>query len=366
MTTRSDGPSEAGAEAAAAEPDASASAAASRLTLRQRFAALSLARKVIAIVLAALMALLLAGGVTTATLIAVGGSRVRSAMQSAGSAPETLTYDGRQYALNHDIVTFLFLGADGRNKQGMDGQVDVFMVAAIDTKTGRSDIITIPRDSVVSAPYYVGDVKLQDSMQLPLTLVYAFAGGGEQGRTVVAQTVSGLLGGIAVPYYYMLDYTGMPDLNDAIGGVTLTPIQSIPDTDIVEGQPITLKGWDAERYVRWRDHETLQSPLDRQKREVHYAKAFLAQAKQVIGRNPLRLVSVMRAVNAWSSTNVGTPELAYYAWTALRSSNLTDLPMQQLPGELRRSGNHARMVLDADGVQRIIVDTFYKPVDAGN
>ena len=324
------------------------------------FLGLRLITRIISCILAVVMTFGMGTGVAAASMIGIGSAHVHTGMDK-GTAKETITYNGREYRLNRNIVTFLFLGFDGRNKNGMDGQTDVIMVAALDTKSGESTIIIVPRDSMVSTPYYVGDVKLQEAMTMPICLSYAFAGGGDRGRKVVADKVSDILGGVAIPYHYMLDYNGLPEINDSIGGVPLTPIQTIPDTNIVKGQPITLKGWESERYIRWRDHTTLQSPLDRQKRQVHYAKSFMAQAKHKLGRNAFSALDIMDTAKKWSYTNTGNAELMYYAVTALGSKNLADLPMVQLKGDLRRSGNHARFYLDDKAVKQVVVDTFYEP-----
>ncbi|MBT1165558.1 LCP family protein [Bifidobacterium simiarum] len=328
--------------------------------LADRFLRLSPIRKIIVCLLTVIVTLTMGTGVAAAAMIGVGSSHVHAGMDR-GTARETLTYEGKRYVLNKNIVTFMFLGFDGRNKNGMDGQTDVIMVAAFDTKSGKATIITVPRDSMVSSPYYVGNVKLQDNMAMPICLSYAFAGGGDRGRAVVAQKVSEILGGVAIPYHYMLDYNGLPEINDAVGGVTLTPIQTIPDTSIEKGRQITLRGWESERYIRWRDHTTLQSPLDRQHRQVHYAKSFLAQAKHKFGRNVFSAVGTVNVAKKWSYTNTGSAELMYYAVTALGSDNLTDLPMVQLKGDLRRSGKHARFYLNRDAVRKVVVQTFYTP-----
>lgn len=295
------------------------------------------------------------------TIIAAGAQQVATRSLSQNKAPENLTYKGRRYALDHDVISFLILGFDGRNKNGMNGQTDVFMVAAINKRTGDMKVVTIPRDSIVESPYYVGDVMIQQRMRMPLCLSYAFSGGGQFGAKTASDEVSEILGGVPIPFYYMINYKGMPDINDAIGGVTLTPIQSVSDTPIEQGKEITLKGWLAERYIRWRDHETLQSPMDRQKREMHYANAFMAQAKRRILRDPMTVVKVLKAAGNWSMTNARLDTLAYYGATALHC-DLSDLDVETLPGELTRKGEYAEFHLDKDGVRGVVIDTFYKPI----
>ena len=314
------------------------------------------------IIVKAVITIIVAALIFCAAGLSVGVQQTHSRMLNDNLAARTISYQGKQYVRNDNLITFLVLGFDGRNKNGMDGQVDVFMLAVVDTVTGKSKVITIPRDSMVKSPYYAGDVMLQSDMNMPLCLTYAFAGGDTTGLRASMNAVSRILGGISIPFYYMINYKGMPDINDAIGGVPLTPIQSIPDTPITEGKPIVIKGQLAERYVRWRDHETLQSPMDRQKREMHYANAFMAQAKHQIIHNPLVIRNVLDAAARWSTTNANVADLAYYGLTAVRG-NLTDLQVETLPGDLVRVGEYAQFHLNEDGVRKVVVDTFYRPVE---
>lgn len=326
------------------------------ITSRGRSKAARIGRRIGAIVLSLVLILFVAFNAA----FSVGQQQVQLGMMRDKSATRTVAYAGKRYKLNEDLINFLVLGFDGRNKNGMDGQTDVFMVTVVNTKTGESKVITIPRDSMVESPYYAGDVMIQAKMELPICLSYAFAGGGEFGAETAKDVVSNVLGDVPIPYYYMINYKGMPDINDAIGGVPLTPIQSVPDTPIEEGKPIVLQGQLAERYVRWRDHETLQSPMDRQKREMHYANAFMAQAKKQIMRNPLVAAKVLSAAKQWSMTNANAADLLYYGFNALRG-NLSDLQVETLPGDLVKVGQYAQFHLDKAGVRKIVIDTFYEP-----
>lgn len=316
------------------------------------------ARRVVTVIVGVIIVLFL----LAQTVLAVGAQQVGTRSLSQGSADETIVVNGKRYQLDHDLVTFLILGFDGRNKNGMNGQTDVFMVAVMNKRTGAMKIITVPRDSIVDAPYYVGDIMLEKRVRLPICLTYAFAGGGQFGAKTASETVSKVLGGVPIPFYYMINYKGMADINDAIGGVTLTPIQSVPDTPIEQGKEITLKGWLAERYVRWRDHETLQSPMDRQKREMHYANAFMAQAKRKVVRDPATVVRVLKAAGKWSMTNTDLNTLTYYGSLAIRG-DMSNLDVETLPGQLVKNGEYAEFHLDSAGVRKIVVNTFYKPAE---
>lgn len=70
---------------------------------------------------------------------------------------------------------------------------------------------------------------------------------------------------------------------------------------------------------------------------------------------------VLDAAARWSTTNANVADLAYYGLTAARG-NLTDLQVETLPGDLVRVGEYAQFHLNEDGVRKVVVDTFYRPV----
>lgn len=50
-----------------------------------------------------------------------------------------------------------------------------------------------------------------------------------------------------------MNMQGIVELNDAIGGVSLVPVQTVPGTGIVKGESTFLYGNNALKYVQWRD-----------------------------------------------------------------------------------------------------------------
>lgn len=51
-------------------------------------------------------------------------------------------------------------------------------------------------------------------------------------------------------YYFAMDMRGIVELNDAIGGVSLVPVQTVSATGIVKGESTFLYGNNALKYVQ--------------------------------------------------------------------------------------------------------------------
>lgn len=293
-----------------------------------------------------------------------GRAEAQEARVVSGSTA-TIQRDGHTYAYNDDLVTVGFIGFDGRYQEdGAAGQADVVMVVAIDTKTGRLSGVVIPRDSMVSVDAYAGGVYAGQVTQ-QIALQYAYGDGSEQSSRLVAQAASRVLHDIPINYYLTLNLFGVSALNDAIGGVTLVPAASVPGTDIEAGRSITLLGDDAYQYVHWRVVEgegSLTSSLDRQKRQVQYFNAFMAQAMGVARADSglLDRLYGLAMENGWS--DLGASEYAYLS-RAMLTSGISGIDVRQLSGEMRKGELYSEYYLDDEAVLDVVLDVFYRQVD---
>ena len=190
---------------------------------------------------------------------------------------DTITYNGKKYALNKHMATVAFIGFDNRASDdgAKEGQSDTVMVVALNTDTGEARGIVIPRDSMVAVDTYAGG-SFSGQVTEQLCLQFAYGTDGDNSSQLTAAAASRVLDNIPVDYYYTLNIEGVAPINDSIGGVTLVPTQTVPGTAAVEGQETTLFGISAEKYVQWRDTTELTSSLDRTARQVSYVQAFAA------------------------------------------------------------------------------------------
>lgn len=297
--------------------------------------------------------------------IAQGRRKFEDSMQQMiDQSGSTIEHDGVTYRLNENMVTVAFIGFDNQVRnlttgEATTGQADAIMIMALNTDTGRATCISIPRDSWVDVDTYIdGSYSGQNKMQL--CLQYTYGSSNEQSSELVAQAASRILSGIPIDYYFTLNVRGIAPLADAIGGVTLTPVQTVPGYDIYEGVETTLSGTRAEKYVRNRDGSNDSSSLDRQARQLSFIKAFFKQALQSAAGDPSKLLSLYQTALNYTWTNLGMDEFSYIASTMI-GQGVSGVDVVSLQGEMSSEGNHAAFYLDQDSVFQTVLDVFYTP-----
>ncbi len=155
-------------------------------------------------------------------------------------------------------VNVLLLGGDaGKGRDGL--RTDTVILASIDTQTGDTVMISLPRNlervpfatgtpagDALAARFPMGFTDHQPgNLEYVLFSVYrnapsfvppeVFAGSDDPGADAVKLAVSGALG-VDVDYYVMADLAGFADIVDAIGGVTVDVNYPVPiGTKKIEG-----------------------------------------------------------------------------------------------------------------------------------
>ena len=205
--------------------------------------------------------------------------------------------------LNRNIETFLIIGIDdfSDQKETYDSynntmQADYLVLLMFNTRTNEVSALHINRDTMtpITILGVLGDKVGKETHQIALSHTY---GTGEKDSCLNTVTAVEDLLGIVVDHYARITMDAIPLLNDAIGGVTLTPTVTITaeavasnteaDTEntettnnlITEGQTVTLTGEQALAYVRVRQSVSDGSNLKRMERQRQYMSAFIEQVK---------------------------------------------------------------------------------------
>lgn len=276
----------------------------------------------------------------------------------------TVEYNGKTYALNENMVSVAVIGYDRQTEEVVPGrsvgQADAVMVLAVNLDTGETTGIGIPRDSMVEVGEFMGDT-FTGMSTMQLCLAYAYGDGGELSSQYTASAVSRVLYNMPVSYYFSLDMDGVGALADAIGGVSLTPTQSIPNTNIVEGEPTVLFGSNALKYVQWRDTSVLTSSLDRQARQSQFVEAFCKQALSSAQGNVGTLVNLYTTASNYAVTNLGLNEFSYLASSVL-ATGITSVDMTTLQGTMQQGDKFAEFYLDKTNVYETVLNVYYHEV----
>lgn len=278
---------------------------------------------------------------------------------------KTVVYNDITYALNENIVTVAAMGVDRESfglqndKIGTAGQADMILIVAMDLKSGNLTGILIPRDAMVDVDQYTVDGAYVGVDRMQVCLSYAYGDGRETSCQNVLTSVQRILYGIPVHLYGVMDLDGIHALNDAIGGVTVTALETFDA--FVKGEPVTLLGAQAESYVRSRNTAELNSDALRRERQIQYLQAFVKKGIRA-AIDDIGIVSrLYNAATEYGFTNVSLSKATYLATTLLTKGVSFD-NFLSLQGELQDADPYPEYILDEQAVFETVLQVFYTPV----
>lgn len=276
---------------------------------------------------------------------------------------KTIQYNGKTYELNENIVSAALIGVDKKELGleneliGSGGQADVIMVAAYDTETGKTAFISIPRDSMTDVNVYEAKGGFMGVKKMQICLSFAYGDGRKKSCDNVTKSVTRLLFGIPVNKFVAMDLEGIPAVNDAVGGVTLTALETVSST-INEGDTVTLHGQSAMDYVRQRRHDRADADAFRRERQIQYAKAFAAKAVSQIKSDFGTVSKLYNVASDYSYLNVSLSEASYLASTVL-NHNVQLEDFRTVPGHYEQEGNYALYMVDETALFEMVLDVYY-------
>lgn len=331
--------------------------------------------RVLIIILCVLISLALALGATWFILYKSGESQLKmptdvsvniddnnvSNVEEDGS---TIEYDGKLYRLNPDVVSLLFIGIDRdelgneENVVGTGGQADAVYLVSINTEQKKYKVISISRDTMTDIGVYSADGKYIGTERKQLCLSYAYGDGKTTSCENTVRAVSSLFYNIPIQSYFALERSAIPTLNDTIGGVTV-PVYDEDGKDT--GKTTTLFGQDAYDYVHYRDISRLDSNNIRMTRQMAYIKSFIKKLISSAAANLGVAIDFFNTAAQYSSTNLNTSIVTYYATTVLANGSNIDIDYVKLPGKITKgkSGN-AEYNHDKDALTKLVIETYYE------
>ncbi len=328
--------------------------------------------RITVIIIGILLALALIAAGTVFALFKMGEQSVKDAntatnLQTEGVAyneGHTIEYNGKTYALNENMASICIIGYDRRTEQVVAGksvgQADAVMVMAVNLDTGKVTAIGIPRDSMVEVDEYMGDV-FAGMGTTQLCLSFAYGDGGETSSQYTTAAASRVLYNMPVNSYVSLDMDSIGELANAIGGVAITPLQTIPGTNIVKGKDTVLFGDNALKYVQWRDTSELESPLDRQARQSQFVQAFCKESLDQSEGNVGMLIKLFNIARDNGVTNLGVDDFTYLASTVL-NTGISGVNVVTLQGEMKQGEVFAEFYLNRTNVYETVLSVYYHEV----
>lgn len=283
-----------------------------------------------------------------------------SSTDNEEKSSDTIVVDGREYRLNTNIQTVLFMGIDKNAKSDMgdrtgeNGQSDSLNLLIVDRETKKAQILQISRDSMVDIDIYSASGEKMISEPGQIALQYAYGDGEEESCRLTAGKVSELLYGVSVDSYLSLTMEGMVKAADAIGGVTLTVPEDYTwiDPAFSKGTTLTMDGEMVEKYVRSRDTEVLDSNVQRMERQSQFMGALIEKLQSV--KETSNYLSLYQQMEPYMVTNMTADEMKSLSEYDIDTNTL------DVPGEVILKDGHAQFIVDNEALRKIILKTFYK------
>lgn len=271
----------------------------------------------------------------------------------------------KRYRFNDEVQTFLLLGIDLDLPAYTDGSCnvyafsDVVMLAAFDFLNDRISLIAVSRDTMCEFQRLNPDGTDRDHAYGQLALSFSYGDGRTKSCEITKNAVSQIMSGLPITSCSALYLRGLQDLNDAVGGVTVTILEDIDYgyRDMQKGAEVTLNGSMAEQYIRRREH-TDQGNLKRMERQKQYIKALLKKVMQTVQQNPERVLEIYNSIKDEVVTDLTTGEILYLATAA---AGMTISPeIQSVPGWIELSeDNFAQYYIDESGLLDLLLSIYY-------
>ena len=276
--------------------------------------------------------------------------------------------DGRWYRYKREIRTTLLIGVDDfgpirdNDAYRNSNQSDFLLLLAKNDKTGDVFSIQINRDTMTSVPTLsVGGEAAGRNVE-QIALAYSYGGGGHASCENVVEAVRYLLYGLPVKNYIAMTMSGIPVLNDEVGGVTLPCICDFPQLGFKKDQIVTLTGDQALTYVRARMEMEDPTNVARMERQKQYILAWSDIAKDKF-KSADKATQLIEHISPYLCTNCDSMTLAKMAQEL---AEYKGAPIYVPEGTVDYESNINGFVenwVDETKLKQLVLDLFYEPID---
>ncbi|MBN2898919.1 MAG: LCP family protein [Clostridia bacterium] len=245
-----------------------------------------------------------------------------------------------------DRVNVVAFGTDG-------GRADTIMFLSYSPSDQLLDVVSIPRDT------YHAVAGHDLSGQKKINAVYGFKeNGGSLGMKDAVSTVLN----VPVDYYIKLDYRGVENIIDVLGGVQINVFKDLKYDDPWSDPPLhidipagkqLLNGEKSVEYLRWRKNngEAGDGDIGRIQRQQEFV---IAAAKRAFS---FKLPVVIKTTFNYLKTDMGLDTMLYYGTTAT-DFDFANLKTYRLPGDVTQISHVSYMLHDPAETEQMMIDIY--------
>lgn len=318
----------------------------------------------------AVLAVLLAAG----SVVYQSQSRQNSYHVTAGNSVDmkdgyrSRVYEGKEYKYNSLITTILYAGIDSEGKMeamssyGSAARADSIGLAILDKKHEKMSILALNRDTMTAIHRYTRSGGDMGTYTSHLGYAYSYGDGADISCENLQEAVETLLGGIPVTEYVVTNRSSITEINDLVGGVTVT----VPNNDLAvkfpefqEGKQVHLDASNVESYVRYRDTAEDFSNEGRMERQQSYVTAYIQDFQDLLKKDTEAAWQKSQQMTEHLQTSITRSKYLGLA-QLVKQIPFAEADYYQLPGEDRQGDLHDEFHLNEEEMEQMILDLFYE------
>lgn len=278
-------------------------------------------------------------------------------------------YQGKTYAYNEDILTFLIMGIDKDSRaaevaEGMNGgQADALFLTVLNPHTKEIRVLGINRNTMTDIDVYDDKGSYVKTVEGQIATQHGFGNGVEESCKYQVDAVTKLMYNLPVHGYAAVNMSAISDINDMVGGVDVTVLEDLTGVDksLVKGAQVHLEGKSAFWYVKYRDTGIFGSADLRLARQKQYLTGFIPAAKEAVKKDFSIVFTLYQTVLPMMTTDITLEEAVYLA-TQMLDYQFDSGSFRMLEGKTVMGKDYEEFYIDEDALYRLILEVFYEEV----
>ncbi len=281
----------------------------------------------------------------------------------------TVVYGGKVYTYNENVTAILCMGIDdtkrmsgGEYVTGNAGQADALYLMAIDTKSGKTVVVGIPRDTYTDISLYSKSGNYIGIEKKQICLAYAYGDGKEKSCENTVDSVSNLLYGMPINSYFAVDSKAISKLHNAVGTITVVPNETLTVGGVTyyKNVPAKLYGSNVFSYLQVRNQETADASYLRMERQLDYINKYSAAVIEKTKSDITFPVKLYGKVQKNAVTNLDAGKISYLVTSVVSSKKTASLEFISLKGEqIIGDGGYAEFYPDETSLFEAVLKLYY-------
>ena len=280
-----------------------------------------------------------------------------------------LSYNGKKYKLRKNIEVILVMGIDDTEKLKDDNnyihssQADVLYVYAIDHNKKTFQTLQINRETIAKVREIFGAEFEDEFANMQICLAHSYGKTEKKRCQNTVEAVSGLISNTPIDHYVSLNMASIPVLNDQVGGVTVTIPEGMEDAypEFKAGTKVTLKGKQAEHFVRARMELKDDSNIFRMQRQEIFMKAWKQQALNKLNSDSSFAAKLILALSNYMTSDMSANKLSD---VASKLKSYKDLGTLTPSGKKLAANGKDRLFtefhVNKDDLKKKVIEIFYE------